>query len=91
VPFDCSAPTLARAEIWTLVTRAGRLDLVFAPAGTTGFGDLAAHAVKFELYGYPLLAARLEDIIRMKEAAGRPKDRQDVELMREMLKRLGES
>jgi transcriptional regulator with XRE-family HTH domain len=54
-----------------LTTRAGRLNLIFEPAGTTGFADLAAHAVRFELDGYPLLAASLEDIIRMKPAAGR--------------------
>ncbi|HMG17853.1 MAG TPA: hypothetical protein VK573_03945 [Gemmatimonadales bacterium] len=85
--FDCSAPMLARADIWTLITNAGRLDLAFQPSGTSGFNDLAPHAVRFEVYGHTLLAARLEDIIRSKEAANRPQDRQDVEVMREMLKR----
>lgn len=87
LPFDCSPQMLARAEVWNLITRAGRLDLAFTPSGTTGFDDLARGAVRFELYGNPLLAARLEDIIRSKEAADRPKDRQDVEVMKEMLKR----
>ena len=86
LPFDCSRQMLARADVWNLITKAGRLDLAFTPSGTAGFPDLAAHAVRFELYGHPLLVARLEDIIRSKEAAGRPKDRQDVELMKEMLK-----
>ena len=86
LPFDCSPQMLARADIWNLITRAGRLDLAFAPAGTGGFPDLVAHAVRFDVYGHPLLVARLEDIMRSKEAAGRPKDRQDVEVMREMLK-----
>ena len=85
--FDCSAPMLARADIWNLITTAGRLDLAFQPSGTTGFADLAPQAVRFEVYGHPLLAARLEDIIRSKEAAGRPQDRQDVEVIKEMLKR----
>jgi transcriptional regulator with XRE-family HTH domain len=87
LPFDCSPQMLARAEVWNLITRAGRLDLAFTPSGTTGFDDLARGAVRFELYGNLLLAARLEDIIRSKEAADRPKDRQDVEVMREMLKK----
>ena len=87
LPFDCSPQLLARADIWNLITKAGRLDLAFQPSGTEGFTDLAAHAVRFEVYGAPLLVARLEDIIRSKEAAGRPKDRQDVAIMREMLKR----
>ena len=87
LPFDCSPQMLARADIWNLTTNAGRLDLAFTPSGTTGYKDLASQAVRFELYGHPLLAARLEDIIRSKEAAGRPQDRQDVEVMKEMLKR----
>ncbi len=87
--FDCSPQMLARADIWNLVTKAGRLDLAFNPPGTTGFPDLAPQAVRFEVYGHTLLAARLEDIIRSKEAANRPQDRQDVEVMKEMLKRRG--
>ena len=87
LPFDCSPQMLARSEIWNLTTKAGRLDLAFNPSGTTGFPDLAPQAARFDLYGHQLLAARLEDIIRSKEAAGRPQDRQDVVVMREMLKR----
>ncbi len=70
-----------------LTLMAGRLDIAFQPSGTTGFADLAPQAVRFDVYGHPLLAARLEDIIRSKEAAGRPQDRQDVEVMKEMLKK----
>jgi hypothetical protein len=87
--FDCSPQMLARGDIWNLITKAGRVDLAFNPSGTTGFADLARQAVRFEVYGHTLLAARLEDIIRSKEAAGRPQDRQDVEVMKEMLKRRG--
>ena len=85
--FDCSAAMLGRAEIWNLVTAAGRLDIAFRPSGTEGYDDLARHAIHVTIYGDRLLAARLEDIIRSKEAANRPQDRQDVEVMREMLKR----
>ncbi len=85
--FDCSAPTLARADVWNLITDAGRLDLAFHPSGTAGYDDLAPQAVRYTIYGHEVLAARLEDIIRSKEAAGRPQDRQDVEVMKELLKR----
>jgi hypothetical protein len=87
LPFDCSAQMLARADIWNLITNAGRLDLAFKPSGTSGFDDLATHAVRFELYGHEVLTASLEDIIRSKQAAGRFQDRQDVEVLKEMLKR----
>lgn len=85
--FDCSARMLARAELWNLVTAAGRLDIAFTPSGTTGFDDLVRGVVRFEVYGVELLVAGLPDIIRSKEAADRPQDRQDVVVMREMLKR----
>ena len=85
--FECSPQMLARADLWNLITSAGRLDIAFTPSGTTGYYDLARGAVRFAVYGGELLAARLEDIIRSKEAAARPQDRQDVVVMREMLRR----
>jgi len=85
--FDCTGATLTRAEIWNLVTDAGRVDLVFRPSGTDGFDDLLAAAVEFEVFGVRLKAASLADIIRSKEAAGRPQDRQDVVVLRAMLQR----
>ena len=85
LPFDATATTLARADVWSLVTVAGRLDIAFAPSGTTGYDDLARNAEHFMLFGSDVAVARLEDIVRSKEAAERPKDRQDVLLMRAML------
>ncbi len=85
--FDCSAATLGRAKIWNLVTKAGRLGIAFEPAGTSGYGDLASGAEKFEAFGIQFLAASLDDIIRSKEAAGRPKDRDDVVILKAMKRR----
>lgn len=85
--FDCSAETLRRAGIWNLVTSAGRLDVVFTPAGTGGYQDLVETAISFEVFGVTLFVAGLKDIIRSKQAADRPQDRQDVIILREMLRR----
>jgi hypothetical protein len=82
LPFDCTATMLAKSELWNLVTRAGRLDVAFRPAGTEGFTDLSPHAVRFEVFGVTLAVASLDDIIRSKEAANRPKDRTDVALLK---------
>ncbi len=87
ISFDVSAKSLDRAEIWNLVTSAGRLDLVFTPAGTTGYADLAEGAALFHVFGSTLRAASLEDILRSKEAADRPRDRQDATVIREMIRR----
>ena len=85
--FDCSSETLSRAEMWNLITSAGRLDLAFMPSGTAGYEDLIRGALRFQVYGIELAAASLDDIIRSKEAADRPQDRQDVLVMREMQRR----
>ncbi len=87
LPFDCSAAALERAALWNLVTDAGRLDVAFVPAGTGGYADLRRDAVRFEVFGAELLAASLSDIVRCKQAADRPQDRQDVVVLREMLRR----
>ncbi len=83
--FDCSAAMLDRADGWSLVTSAGRVDLLFQPAGVAGFDELAADAERFEVFGVSLLVAPLTSILRMKEAADRPKDRQDAAVIRAML------
>ena len=84
LPFDCSAAMLTRAKLWNLVTKAGRLDLAFEPSGTKGYADLAKDADQFEAFGVKFLVASLDDIIRSKESAGRPKDREDVAILRAM-------
>jgi hypothetical protein len=88
LPFDCSAAMLDRADLWNFVTSAGRLDIAFVPTGTEGYNDLQRSAVSFQVYGIELLAASLEDIVRSKQAADRPQDRQDVIVIREMLRRM---
>lgn len=86
LPFDCTPAMLERGDMWNLVTTAGRLDIIFRPAGTEGFDALLRGAVRFDVYGGALWAASLQDILRSKEAADRPQDRQDALIIREMLR-----
>ncbi len=91
VEFPIEPRFLAGNDAWTLITHAGVLDLVYTPAGTSGFDDLRRSAIELDLgTGTPVLVASLIDVIRMKEAAGRPKDeavlpslRQTLEVIRE--------
>lgn len=84
--FDCSAAALARAPLWNFMTDAGRLDVAFLPSGTEGYADLRRGALRFDVFGVELWAASLADIVRSKQAADRPQDRQDVAVIREMLR-----
>ena len=67
--------TLGQIEgFLNLVTRFGPLDVTYRPDGTGGFTDLVQGVVIVKLLGINVPIASLEDIIRSKEAAGRPKD-----------------
>lgn len=74
VKFDVSVTFLANVDLLNLVTMAGRLDLTFTPAGTSGFGELIDHAVVSHQGEYDVWVASLDDIIRSKRAANRAKD-----------------
>lgn len=85
--FDWNAASLGRAAMWNLTTSAGRLDIAFVPSGTGGYADLHEGAVRLEVFGETMLVASLADILRSKEAADRPQDRQDAVILRAMLER----
>lgn len=89
IEFPIDAGYLAGNTAWTLLTRFGVLDLVYAPAGTRGFEDLRRQGVLLDLgIGKPVLVASLIDVIRMKEAAGRLKDEAVLPALRQTLEEI---
>lgn len=88
VPFECSGAALARGGLLELLTRYGELDLVFKPAGSTGFDDLDARASDVSLGGVSVRVASLADVIRSKQAADRPKDRRVLPLLHQLAEEL---
>lgn len=81
IPFRLDARTLANGDRFTFSTDAGPLDCLGTPAGTAGYADLMRNAVTFEIAGLPTAVAGLDDVIRMKRAAGRPKDLIEIEIL----------
>lgn len=79
VPFTPDARTLRRAQMLTLTTRDGDLDLLVDPPGSPGYPALRRRADIVELDGHSVRIASLEDLIEMKRAAGRPQDEIDLE------------
>ncbi len=79
VPFRLDARTLGAGDAFTFATDIGAIDILATPAGTRGYDDLARTAEVFELFGHRVAVASIEDLIRMKRAAGRPKDLLAVE------------
>ncbi|MCC6224518.1 MAG: hypothetical protein IT201_13635 [Thermoleophilia bacterium] len=89
VPLPPDARLLAQAERWTLTTRHGDLDLVFAPPGTGGYDDLRRDAFEVDLGpDVRVRVASLADVIRSKEASNRPKDRAQLPALRLTLERV---
>lgn len=74
VAFDPHPALLATMAMVNLTTRCGDLDLSFSPTATDGYDDLVRRAVPFDVDGLMIPVAALDDIIRSKEAANRPKD-----------------
>jgi hypothetical protein len=81
LPFRLDARTLAAGDAFTFVTDAGDLDILATPAGTTGYDDLVRTADRIDLDGLSVLIAGIEDLMRMKRAAGRPKDMIELEVL----------
>lgn len=81
VPFRLEARTLAAGDHFTFETLGGNLDCLGTPAGTTGYQELAAGAQEVDLEGLRVQVCSLEDLMRMKQAAGRPQDRAALEVL----------
>jgi hypothetical protein len=59
---------------FTLDTDFGPLDLLGEATGGGTYDALASHTLTLDLYGGPCLCVDLPTLIRLKRAAGRPKD-----------------
>lgn len=81
VPFVLDDKTLRAGDHFTFLTDAGAFDCLGTPAGTSGYDDLVRTAVEMDLGGFRVRVASIDDLIRMKLASGRPKDRIEVEVL----------
>jgi hypothetical protein len=82
VPFQLDAGTLKMGNHFTLVTHVGPIDILGHPSGIPGgYPELERAADEVDLGGFSVKVASIDDLIRMKRAAGRPKDLIEVEVL----------
>jgi len=81
LPFRPDVAALAAGDHFTFATKAGNLDCIGTPAGSRGFQDLIAGATIMPIGRLRVPVVALEDLIRLKEASGRAKDRAELEIL----------
>lgn len=73
--------TLRATSVLTLSTAFGRFDLLANPDPAFDYEALKRNAIAAEVAGVRVTMASLDDLIAMKRAAGRPKDRIELEIL----------
>ena len=82
LPFDHDGQSLAASSVWNLICPFGEFDISFVPSGIAGgYEELTVRAHRMRVDAVEVLVADLSDVIRSKEAAGRPKDLQVLPIL----------
>lgn len=83
--FSFDATTIRNGLNFTLVTELGDLDLFGEISGGGSYENLLADSFEVEAFGVGFRCVNLPALIRIKEAAGRPKDLEAVAELRVLL------
>ena len=90
LPFEWSVETLRSGLNFTLTTRVGDIDLLGEIVGGGTYEDLVDHCITVSIFGRETRLLELPWLIRVKRAAGRPKDLEliaELEALREEIER----
>ncbi|MGA2064032.1 MAG: hypothetical protein ABSG86_03640 [Thermoguttaceae bacterium] len=74
LPFRWDAQTILAGLNFTLTTTLGNIDFLGEVTGGGDYQQLLPHSLRLEIFGIPCLCLDLDTLIRVKRAAGRPKD-----------------
>ena len=85
LPFDWSVETVTKGLNFTLITTLGALDLLGEIVGGGGYEQLFHETIEVKIAGVNCLCLNLERLIKVKRAAGRPKDLETVAELQQIL------
>ena len=78
LPFVLDVPTLRNGLNFTLTTGLGDLDLLGEVVGGGSYRDLLPHTFSVDAFGVKFKCVDLPTLIKLKRAAGRPKDLESI-------------
>lgn len=81
-PLDPS--TLELGGNWVLTTRLGRLDVMQWIGDSPLWSELSPKALADQISDLPIKIVSYEDLVKLKELAGRPEDLADLQRLREV-------
>jgi hypothetical protein len=79
LPFQVDARTLAAGSNFTFESDLGSFDILGHADGMRDYEEMRADSTREDLWGVLVRTVSVPDLIRMKRAAGRPKDKQMAE------------
>jgi predicted nucleotidyltransferase len=85
LPFTLDVRTLRNGLNFTLTTKLGDLDLLGEVVGGGGYRDLLPHTFDVEAFGVKFKCVDLPTLIKLKRAAGRPKDLESLAELQALL------
>jgi len=82
--LEIDAQMLPRATLWQLATPHGDIDVLHDAPGAAPFSRLRERALLITLDDHPIPIASRDDLIKMKRAAGRAVDLDDIAALTEL-------
>ena len=83
LPDPLDPATLELGGNWVLSTRLGRLDVMQWIGDAALWKELSPGALEDRIGGLPIKIISYEDLVKLKELAGRPEDLTDLQRLRE--------
>jgi len=91
LPFQWGERTIEQGLNFTLATTVGDIDLLGEITGGGGYENLVDQSIRLELFGVECRCLRLERLIEVKRAVGRPRDLEAIAELEAIVEETGDA